>query len=362
MVQFLIKMNLLDLPDEILVQVCDYLNVDDILSLFHIPQFALKAKGYFTFYYDENSQDAVDFVQKMQGLSAKAYPIREFKNTRGLRTGIVHFLLGDPSKSGKQRDAFDQVFSIALKIPNKVTALTEKLSMGSILTLQTLLFPESSKTNTICFLSLKKLYLERDVDIDPRKLKFPKVEDFTLEFCETKDHISKFNLPNAQEITIVYYSRDIHKSLIENFKFDDYSHLKKVYLFIVIEEDGEEVKDAKVCDFEGVSFGTCKFLSISIREEFNYFFKDGTGVLKNLNMIPKLTKLQLKNFSSIINFDAPHLRGLSVDIDFDERIHFENFNAPKLLKISTSGGARDGILPQELKNIYAPKLQSVDLI
>lgn len=149
--------------------------------------------------------------------------------------------------------------------------------------------------------------------------------------------------------------------MINSFNFDDYPQLEKVCLTLVIgSDDAEDVEDTNVCDFEGVSFGSCKFISISVQRELNYFFQ-GTWILKNLNVIPDLISLDLNNFSSIINVNAPNIKFISINLDFKKRIQFRNIYSPDLLNISTSGQAKDNITTQELRNIYAPNLEYVNI-
>ncbi len=354
LVQFHIKMKLLDLPDEILIRVCDFLNIDDLISLFHIHQFALKAKGYFTFYYDENSLDPVVFAQKLQVLSVPTYPIREFENTSDSRTGIVHFLL-DPPIIRMETYSVDQVFRIGQNVSNKVTVLAERLPSDSILMFEKLL---QARTDTLCFLNLKLLCLERDIDIDSRKLRFPKVETLILEFCTTLNVVSKLNLQNVKLISIADNLRDIQNLLINNFKFDEYSQLEMINLRLEIRED---VEDGNVCDFEGVSFGSCKLITIQVHSISDNIMQSGKGILKNLNNVPNLVELELSYFESVINVNAPNLCSFKFILGPRETIQFRNFYSPKLLEIFMLPAGNYRMPIQELENFHAPNLKHVDI-
>ncbi len=113
-------MNLLSLPDEILCQICNHLNIFDFLSLVEIPEFGLRAQKFYRFYYDKSHWECKRLGEQelKKRFSLEAYPLHEYIKINDSDVLAVHLLFGDC----KDR-IIHKVMEIAKRVPNKITSL-----------------------------------------------------------------------------------------------------------------------------------------------------------------------------------------------------------------------------------------------
>ncbi len=358
-------MNLLSLPDEILCQICNHLNIFDFLSLVQIPEFGLRAQKFYRFYYDESHRECKRFGEQelKKRFSLEAYPLHEYIKINDSDVLAVHLLFGDC----KDR-IINKVIEIAKRVPNKITSLAidsrefmglqsvspgfyddfnkvQKLKSHSSLIKNLSASPLTKSTS----FSLEDIYLF-DQELGLEKLEFPNLSNLKLQNCVAINKFSKFKIPCVKNIQV--FCEDRHVSILNNFAFEEYNFLKKFEASIDIDEG----KESEII-IENLKFKNCEDAKFLIRS------KSCEGKLQNISF-GNLKHLKVENIKSFINIDAPNLIDLELIFGgepIDDCVNFTNFSAPKLLSIKNENCLGGYIHVDKFENFHAPMLQQLQI-
>ncbi len=385
-------MNLLDLPDEILIQIFNQLGIYDFNRLIEAyPKSGSKIEKFYRFYFNQvtPSQKAPiiklpQYIQVHQ--LSELDDLFEFKKTSGIdNASLIHFEL-----NGYLDEDPSHFLKIVQNFPNIITLTDQDF------------FPLSEYHDPENLFKFVNHLLEHLDSTKTKSIRFPRVEtlelvdqglincDFKkLEFLQTKclklfnfhvsassfKAVSNLELPFLQDLTIIDDAQSINnrKSIIHALKFSKYNNLNFVKLKIYEKED---INGAAVsffsCDFDGVLFDMkfLKSLNVIVHVPKPRY---SVGGLRNFNILHNVQMLSLLDICSIVNMNAPSLKtlalgfsGFAIYLTSENEIKFKNFNAPNLLKLSVDCDAKDHskkwiICGDQFENINAPILKSVDV-
>ncbi len=392
-------MNLLDLPDEILFQICNQLSKQDLNPLIEAyPEFASKIEKFYRFYSNKVSapihyKPVTKLCQHIQ--THKLSELVELFDSQDT-SDLDHVWLICLELVGYNLDIDPAHFlKMVQRFPNAITILDHEIMSfpipayyerehSKMTKVLNHLFEnlDSTKTKSICFPFVKSLHFNeaRSINYNIGKFQFPRVSGF--DFYNFRDvssfkAISNLELPLLHTMRITDDSQTISnkKSILHALKFDKYKGLGDIDLRIHDrEENNDEIGSILDCDMDGVVFdmGFLGHLRVSKVCDRSTSSNKSMGVLRNLNVLHNVQMLTLSEFCSVVNFNAPNLKYLvfmfsnhDMYLNSVNEIKFKDFNAPNLLKLSirnaTDSAKKWIICADRFENINAPNLKSVDV-
>lgn len=335
-------MSLLALPDEILLRICNLLDVYDLSSLAKVPVIGPRIARFYMFYHDETIE-ARFLVKKLEDNSPiYVYSLEDSpEDYDPSEIWSTFIILGQPN---------DQI------ILDKIKDMSQKASIKIISTSKSLvnliesrsIFESCRNTVSICFLNLWELGMVQITGLDPGSLDFPELHELTLVCCTATNDTSKFKMPKISSILFGCSTESL--SILKNFDFEKYDLLQLIKLTFLDFQNDVNIGD--------ITFGKAKEVHLALNH--NGFPTNIRGHLKNVSM-EHVSSLVLTDFTSLIDIDAPNLTEMTIDINTSSftKVKFSNFNAPKLLRIGTTNP--DFVLFDTFENFNAPLLKEIDI-
>ncbi|CAM9010313.1 unnamed protein product [Wickerhamomyces anomalus] len=274
-------MNLLDLPDEILFQICNQLSKQDLNPLIEAyPEFASKIEKFYRFY--SNLANPVIYELPIAKLCqhiqthklSELIELFDSQNTSDLdHVWLICLELNDNILNIDPT----HFLKIVQKFPNSITISDFKYMTFPILPDIGIVPPnftkilihllenlDSTKTKVIRFPFVKDLELRARHDSlnykNLGKFEFPQVSGLcSSDFHEVSSFkaVSNLELPLLQNIHITDDAQTINskKSILHALKFNKYKRLEDIYLGIHGKEsNNDEIGSILNCDMDGVSF------------------------------------------------------------------------------------------------------------
>lgn len=325
-----------ELPHEILFQICHHLNLIDFAAFSQVSELASRTHWFFKFYHDESEEAKPMAVQLQQRCPFKIESLYDFPEDGITGALMIHILAGNPSDKMLER-----MENIKKSVPNVITAVPDWLD-SSIFTSILEYCPMTKLVSIMNVLSAQISHAEWK--IDPQIFEFPKLEQLELQDVRSINN-TKFQLPMVKEIDILCGIKQL--PILQNLQFDSYKHLELLRLDLFTSMESVTL--------DSVPLGNCSTISLNLQNQLN---TKAVGILKNL-VLPNVQNLKLTSFYSFVNIDAPELEVLDLSIHYNKSFIFQNFNAPKLLRITTHFPFEDEeqLHFEKFENVHFPKLQ-----
>lgn len=329
-----------EFPHEILFQICHNLNLIDFAAFSQVSELASRTHWFFKFYHDESEEAKPMAVQLQQRCPFKIESLYDFPEDGITGALMIHILVGNPSDKMLER-----MENIKKSVPNVITAIPDWLD-SSIFTSILEYCPMTKLVSIMNVLSAQISHAEWK--IDPQIFEFPKLEQLELQDVRSINN-TKFQLPMVKEIDILCGIKQL--PILQNLQFDSYKHLELLRLDLCTWMESFTI--------DGVPLGNCSTISLNLQNQLD---TKAVGILKNL-VLPNVQNLKLTSFYSFVNIDAPELEVLDLSIHYNKPFIFQNFNAPKLLRITThfpfdtNDEEEEQLHFEKFENVHFPKLQ-----